>query len=117
MVGFDDEEARVQEQENQLLQQDIPVPVSPNQNHKVHMQVMAELINSGQSTQAAEQHFLKHHEFEQRLSPAAQPQRGDTKAAPLSTTPELARRGVPENQDLVGATNNPNIGANKGPSG
>lgn len=115
VIGFDEEEKQVSMEEIKLLLQDIPVPVSPNNNHKVHMEVMAQVFQQlgGKVTQSFEEHLVAHANYEERLSPSAKPQRGDTSASPRSKTPELSRRGVPEASDFVGAIKN--LGQNSGP--
>ena len=40
VIGFDDEEIEVAQQENELLLKGIPIPVGPNDNHQIHNQVI-----------------------------------------------------------------------------
>lgn len=116
VIGFDQEEQQVSLQECQLLLQGIPVPVSPNNNHTIHLQVMVQIMQqAGDSiTREFEEHLVMHDNYQKQLSPSVAPQKGDTKAAPRSTTPELKRRGVPENVDLIGGSRVPELGQNRG---
>lgn len=110
IIGFDEEEAQVAQQENALLLQGVPVPISPNQNHKIHAQIHAGQVNSGQSSPALEQHLLQTVEKEQQQSPQVS---GGSRGNRTST-PDIRRRGVPENVDLVGSANTPQRGINRG---
>jgi hypothetical protein len=112
VIGFDEEEAQVAGQENQLLLQGVPVPVSPNQNHKIHLQVHAQAANQGQTSPALDQHLLKHAEFEERNNPNSGGGGGSAKA---QAKPSLVgQRGVPENVDLVGSLKQRVSGSNQG---
>jgi hypothetical protein len=110
--GFDAEEAQAAQQESQLLLKGIAVPVSPNNNHKIHIQVHAQATQQG-TTAELDQHLLSHVAFDEKMSPA-QPQKGDARAATNSTAPDITRKGVGEGSDLSGAVSN--LGSNKGPS-
>ena len=114
VIGFDEEEARVAQIENSLLQQGVPVPVSPNQNHKVHMAIHAQIIQGGQSTQQLEEHLLQHAQFDERNSPNVSPQSGDSGRKATSTTPELKRSGTPEQTDILAGAKTPISGTNQG---
>ena len=109
VISFDEEEAQVAEQENQLLLQGIPVPVSPNQNHKIHAQIHANMANQGQSSPQLDQHLLEHVSREEQQSPG-----GDGRNRKRNTSADVRRRGVPENVDFVGASNTPQRGINRG---
>lgn len=116
VIGFDKEEQQVALQESQLLLQGIPIPVSPNNNHSIHLQVMAMVMQqAGDSlTREFEEHMVAHDNYQKQLSPTVSPQKGDSRIAPQTTSPELKRRGVPENVDLLGSTRVSEVGLNKG---
>ena len=112
VIGFDAEEEQAAIEENNLLMQGIPLPVSPNQNHEIHMNIHSQIE---MPTPASDEHLLKHQEFMEKISPTIAPQRGDSKIAPQTTTPELRRRGVPDAVDLQGAAGSiRDAGANNG---
>jgi len=109
--AFDEEEAQAAQQETQLLLKGIPVPVSPNNHHMIHLQVHAQPTQQGKSSPALDQHIATHASFEENLR-GATPQKGDARAANKSTVPDITRRGVPEGADFSGAVSN--LGQNKG---
>ena len=110
--SFDEEEMAAAQQENQLLLQGIPVPVSPNNNHKIHLQVHAQVIGQGISSPALDQHIVAHANYDEKMS-GAQPQAGDARAAIKSTAPDITRKGVGEGSDLSGTVSN--MGTQSGP--
>lgn len=109
--AFDEEEAEVARQENELLLKGIPIPVSPNNHHKIHLQVHSQPIQQGKSSPELDQHIVAHADFDEKLS-AATPQAGDSKPAVKSTSPDITRAGVSEGADFAGAVSN--LGQNKG---
>ena len=114
IIGFDEEEAQVAQQENQLLLQGIPIPVSPNQNHTIHLQIHVQQAESGQTSPALDQHIVDTAAKQERLSPNVRPQRGDNKISPRSKSPDIFRQGVPDNVDFTGSLKEKVLGANKG---
>lgn len=116
VIGFDKEEQQVALQESQLLLQGVAVPVSPNNNHAIHLQVMAYIMQQAGDavTKEFEEHLIQHDTYQKQFSPTVAPQKGDSRIAPQTTTPEIKRRGVPENVDLLGSTRVSEVGLNKG---
>ncbi len=116
VIGFDQQERERAAKENELLMQKIPIPVGPNDNHKIHMEEHAQRLLQGETTRELEEHTLEHEQFQQQLSPTQSPQQGDSRIAPQTTTPEQKRRGVPENVDFIGQLKERQPGVNAGRS-
>lgn len=117
IISYDDEEIAIAQQENKLLMQGIPQLISPNENHLLHLQVHGQVYQTQglTPTEQLDEHTLTHAKHMEQKSPKVEPQRGDTKIAPQTTTPETARRGVPENVDFLGAVKRmPGVGGNRG---
>lgn len=104
IITNDDQEIAIAQEENKLLLQNIPQLVSPNENHILHLQVHGQVyqVPGLQKTPEFGEHVFKHSKYLEQNSPKVTPQRGDAKIAPVTTTPEMRRTGVPENVDLVG---------------
>lgn len=101
IIRFDEEEIAAAEQENTLLLKGIPVPVSPNQNHELHIKVHSTMP----PTETGDQHLMHHAHFMQMMSPIMGPQKGDNKAPLPTTTPDFNRQGVTEYSDILGSVN------------
>lgn len=116
VIKFDDEEIAAAQKENELLMQGIPVPVSPNQNHQLHLQVHGQIEQNAttQPTPELDEHINITADFLERTNPTASPQRGDSKIAPQTTTPNARRQGVTEFADIKGSTAVRQPGANRG---
>lgn len=120
VISFDEEEIATAQEENQLLMKNIPQAVGPNENHMLHLQVHSQVLQTPGMvpTKEMDEHIVKHSDFLERQSPTASPQRGDSKVAPRSTTPEIARKGVGTSQDIMGSIKNiPGVGGEKGRAG
>ena len=115
IITNDEDEMMVAQQENQLLLQNIPQLVSPNENHQLHLQAHSQAAQPGmRSSPALDEHIMQHVTFMQAMM-GMQPQKGDSKTAVPTTTPDIRRGGVPTNQDFVGATQNMRgVGGEKG---
>lgn len=109
VLKFDEEEIQAAQKENQLLAQGIPIPVSPNQNHILHIQVHAQLQNNitTPTTPQADQHISEHAAFMERSQ-------GQSKQS--NTPGQRKQSGVPEFADIVGSTKAREPGANLGGS-
>lgn len=117
IIGFDDEETAVAQEENKLLMQNIPQLVGPNENDLLHLQVHAQVyqVPGMTPTDAMNQHVAKHAENLERKNPTMSPQKGDSRIAPKTTTPDQKRQGVPEYADILGGIRSQEgIGGNKG---
>ena len=116
VIRFDDEEIAAAQQENKLLLQGIDIPVSPNENHLLHLQVHAQIEQNATTnpTPQYDKHVDTHAQFLERTNPLASPQRGDNKIAPQTTTPDQRRQGVTEFSDIRGSASVRQPGANKG---
>ena len=99
--GFDEQEIAVAQEENQMLMQGQRQLVSPNENHKLHLQVHSQVYQTPgiNPTPQMDEHILKHDEYEQAQSPQATARRSETKAG-RGTKQE----GVGTFSDLVGAS-------------
>ncbi|KKN70044.1 hypothetical protein LCGC14_0434910 [marine sediment metagenome] len=98
--GFDEQEIQVAQEENQLLMQGIRQLVSPNENHKLHLQVHSQIYQTPglEPTKEMDEHLLKHSEFDQMQSPQTAQRRVETKAGRAQKG-----GGVGSFSDLVGA--------------
>jgi len=117
IIKYDQEEIAAAQAENKLLMQGIPQVVGPNENDLLHLQVHAQVQQTPgmQPTPQLDEHIVKHAESMKRKSPTANPQRGDSKTPTQTTTPDLARGGVPEMADIIGSIRSqPNVGGNEG---
>ena len=99
--GNDEEEAQAAQQENELLEQNIPQVVSPNENHEVHVQVHSQ----GPQTEVKDQHLAEHGQrlgiFSNQKAQEGTVQEGDTRPAGGSVTPEITRQGSTDQGDLA----------------
>jgi hypothetical protein len=117
VIKYDDEEARAAQEENKLLMQGVVCVVSPNNNQLLHLQVHGQAYQTPglQITQQMDEHILKHKQFYDIQNPQVVPQKGDSKIAPQTTTPDQRRAGVPAFADLVGAVRaSPGVGGEGG---
>lgn len=106
VITNDSGEIQAANEENGLLEKNIPCIVSPNNNHILHLQEHAKAPTST----ARDQHMLDHAKFG-GLLPGAEgnasegnpqasqqgnkPQAGDNKPPMKSTNPEVQRQGIP----------------------
>ena len=112
----DDEERVAAQQENQLLNSDVPQVVSPNENHKIHME---EHIKGGQPTQVMDIHLTDHGKFlgvsltgDKSGSGSNTPQAGDKRPPMKSSNPEIVRQGNTSAGDINQSAQN--LGAGTG---
>lgn len=108
VITNDDGEIAAAQEENGLLEKNIPCIVSPNNNHMLHLQEHAKAA----PTASRDQHMLDHAKFggllpgaegQQQAQQAAGPQQGDTNFPKQSTNPEIQRQGMPST-DRVNAS-------------
>ena len=111
IIKFDNEEAQVAQEENALLEQDIPQLVSPNENHAIHEQIHSQ----GQMTKAKQLHRLEHFKWQQMKSPMKAGQGGNAMTQNHNTPAEFAKEGSPTGSDLSGSAMN--LGKGTGESG
>lgn len=107
VIGFDDEEVKVAQEENKLLLQGIPQLISPNENHLLHLQVHSQAYQTPglAITPQMDEHIIKHKQNYEMKNPQVVPKSSTTK-------PET---GVPDFSDLVGAVRSlPGTGENIG---
>lgn len=99
--GYDDQETAVAQEENKLLMQGIRQLVSPNEQHKIHLPVHAQLYQTPgiEPTKEADEHILSHAQFDEMQSPQTTTRRQETKAGRGQK-----QGGVGTFSDLVGAT-------------
>ena len=117
VIGFDDEEIVTAQEENKLLLKGIPQIVGPNENDMLHLKVHSQAyqVTGLNITREMDEHILKHNENMLRKNPALVPQKGDSKIAPKTTTPNINRKGVPDYVDIAsGAKGVKDMGQNKG---
>ena len=102
----DDVEVQVAQRENELLLKGNEIPVSPNENHLIHLQVhsQVEQVQGLPKTPQFDQHLLQHQQFFEAEQPTVQGQRQKT------TPQDTKRKGVPDVIDLVGGATNTNRG-------
>ena len=112
----DDEERVAAQQENQLLNSDVPQVVSPNENHKIHME---DHIKGGQPTQVMDIHLTDHGKFlgvsltgDKSGSGSNTPQAGDKRPPMKSSNPEIVRQGNTSAGDINQSAQN--LGAGTG---
>ena len=101
VIGHDQEEQQAAMQEEQLLAQNIPQVVGPNEAHDVHLQVHGQASMQQPPTDARDKHILAHQQALQAKMPARPNQQGDTKAPATSVNPEQQRKGVPSMPDMM----------------
>jgi hypothetical protein len=106
--GNEEQEIQAAQEENKLLLQGVRQIVTPNENHDLHLKVHGQVYKTpGMNiTPEFDEHVQTHGMFYQQQMPQLSPQKGDTKPGALTTMPELKRRGVPDNVDLVGGATN-----------
>ena len=117
VIKYDDEETAVAQKENELLMQGIQQVVGPNENHNLHLQVHAQAYQTPgmQPTPELDEHISQHAEFQERLNPGAFPQKGDSKSAVKTGSPDQKRQGVTDYADILGAVQGmAGTGANTG---
>lgn len=108
----DSEEMMVAQQENQLLLQNVPQLVGPNELHEIHLQAHAMAAQMG-STPALDQHILSHNQYRMAQDPKSSPQKGDVSSPAQAAVPELQRAGVEKFPDMAGDAMN--LGGGLGP--
>lgn len=117
VIGFDDEEVAAAQEENKLLLQGMKQVVTPNENDMLHLQVHSQVYQTPglKITPEMDEHVMKHNQNMQMKNPKINPQRGDSKTSAQTTTPDLARQGVPEFQDIMGGIKKSSgMGGNRG---
>ena len=117
LVSYDDQEIQAAQEENKLLLQGMKQIVSPNENHLLHLQVHSQAYQSPglRITPQMDEHILTTKQFYATQNPGLIPQKGDSKVAPQTTTPDQNRTGVPAFADIVGGINSsPGVGGEKG---
>jgi len=118
VITNDDEEIAAAEQENALLNGDVPQVVTPNENHKIHMEVH---MKGGQPTRSMDLHLLDHGKYlgvnpRQGASGgdggnSSSPQEGDKRPPLKSTNPEVVRQGNTEQSDVYQSVQNMGSGS------
>lgn len=105
VIGFDEEEIKAAQEENKLLLQGIPCIPGPNENSLLHLQVHSQAYQTPglQITPEMDKHILQTKQYYEMKNPQVVPQKGDSKIAPQTTTPQQNRTGVTQFADLVGA--------------
>ena len=116
IIGHDEEETVVAQEENKLLLQNVVQIVSPNENHMLHLQIHAQAyqVPGLKLTDAMDKHIDDHAKFMEMKNPKAVPQRGDVKPPMQSTTPEASRGGVTAFSDILGSLGQPQPGVEAG---
>jgi len=120
VLGYDDQEIQVAQEENKLLMQGVPQLSSPNENDLLHLQVHSQAYQTPglQPTQQLDEHILTHKKNYDMKNPQVLPQKGDSKAAVQSTNPKQNRGGVTQIADLIGSVRSmPGVGGNNGGNG
>lgn len=118
VITNDDDERAAAQAENQLLNSDVPQVVSPNENHKIHME---EHLKGGQPTRAMDLHLLDHGKYlgvnpkngDGGSSGDNGPQSGDIRPPMKSSNPEIVRKGNTSQGDIAQSAQNkgPGTGA------
>ena len=102
-ITDDEQEVAHAAAENELLLQDMPQVVGPNELHQVHVQEHQKAIQAaGTTTKAMDEHILQHAQMMQMKAPGASPQAGDTRSPSGAAAPEQLRAGVPKAEDIQG---------------
>jgi hypothetical protein len=108
----DPEEIQVAMLENELMAQNIPQVVGPNENHFLHIGVHQQ----SPPNQIKDQHILKHGQYaglpEKQLAGNA-PQKGDIRPPIQTSNPEIVRQGFSEGSDIMQAAQNLGVGTGK----
>ena len=110
IIGFNEEESQVAQEENKLLMQGIPQLISPNENHMLHLQVHGLTYQTPglQITPQMDEHVMIH----KRHYDAKNPQVLGGGQKKVGTKPES---GVTAFADIVGATRAlPGVGGEQG---
>jgi hypothetical protein len=111
VITSDEEEQQAAIQENQLLGNNMPQVVSPNENHVIHLQVHQQ----GKPTPSMDVHMKEHGKF------LGIPDEGNKGAVPgnrppmQSSNPRIVRQGNTNQGDLMQESNN--LGVGTGPEG
>ena len=103
VIGDEQGEQQAAMQEEQLLAQNLPQVVGPNENHDVHLQVHASAAQQAPPTQARDQHLMAHQQAKLAKSPQTRPQRGDEQGTRQAAVPDQLRQGIPQLSDMMGA--------------
>ena len=111
IITNDDAEREAADQETKLLNSDVPCVVSPNNNHKIHMEVH---MQGGKPTHVMDIHLLDHGKF-LGVSPggdkggggdSSAPQSGDIRPPMKSSNPDIARKGNTSAGDIQQSVQN-----------
>lgn len=104
VISYDEQEIAAAQEENKLLLQGIPCIPGPNENSLLHLQVHSQAYQTPglAITQQMDEHIMKTKQYYEMKNPQVIPQKGDSKIAPQTTTPEQSRGGVAEFADIVG---------------
>lgn len=107
MLLDDDGERQAAMQEEQFLSHNIPQTVSPNQLHRIHLEVHA--AGSQQApTPARDQHLLAHNQLLQQRLPQKPTQHGDEGGTRgVAANPESMRQGITSLSDLLSVAGQP----------
>ncbi len=110
VIGFDDQEIAVAQEENKLLLQGVRQLVSPNELHIIHLKVHGQVQQTPgmEVTPEYDEHVLKHAEFMEMQQP-----RVAGGSQPTATAPEMRRGGVPAGVNLAGAAGKVNRGTGR----
>jgi hypothetical protein len=112
VISNDEEEIQAAQQENQLLANNVPQVVGPNENHTLHIQTHTQIQ---QPTDASNLHISDHGKFlgivegEPQSGVSNKPQEGDIRPPLKSVAPEVTRGGATAASDVM--QSNQNLGA------
>ena len=106
VISSDEQEIQAAQKENELLYQNIPQVVGPNENHQIHVQVHSQMPPS----EAGDVHIKDHSVF-MGISQEGKSQQGDTRPPMKSTNPEQVRSGLTNEGDIYQEAENIGIGS------
>ena len=109
VISGDEEEQKKAMGENQLMQQGHPQLVGPNENHMIHLGVHEQ----AKGNPLVDQHIIAHGQFmgiKPQSGKSNKPQKGDQRLPAKSTNPEMQRKGIPNQGDIMGSVQNRGIG-------
>lgn len=122
VITNDEGEMQAAQEENSLLQSNIPCIVSPNNNHEIHLAEHAK----APPTTSRDQHMLDHAKFggllpgaegagsgQQAAQQGAGPQAGDVNFPKQSTNPENQRQGMPSSANINSGIQNKGAGSSE----
>ena len=105
IISDDDDEKNCAMEENQLLEQNMPAVVSPNQNHVLHMAVHSQMK---QHTQSGDAHMMSHGKFMGIEQGDKKP--GGNRPPMQASNPRIVRGGATNQGDIAQSTMNRGIG-------